>query len=122
MRARHLHVSCVRFLCARFPPRDTSIQLAGALYGPHSATSRVQEASRRKIAYFRALLTLAGFHLKLLLVAPFVWLLVKTAPRVAFPDGEEALDDRSVDDYTMPTSSILYFQRKMTGSALTSAK
>ena len=32
------------------------------------------------------------------------------------------LDYRSVDSYTMPTSSMRYFQRKITGSALTSAK
>ena len=32
------------------------------------------------------------------------------------------LDYRSVDSYAMPTSSIRYFQRKITGSALTSAK
>ena len=37
----------------------------------------------------------------------------------ALPAG---LDDRSVDSYTIPASSILYFQRKITGSALTSAK
>ena len=35
---------------------------------------------------------------------------------------QRELDYRSVDDYTMPASSILYFQRKITGSALTSAK
>ena len=35
---------------------------------------------------------------------------------------ESSLDDRSVDAYTMLASSILYFQRKITGSALISAK
>jgi len=34
----------------------------------------------------------------------------------------KSLDERSVDGYTMLISSILYFQRKITGSALTSAK
>jgi hypothetical protein len=32
------------------------------------------------------------------------------------------LDDHSVDTYTMAVSSILYFQRKMTGSALICSK
>ena len=32
------------------------------------------------------------------------------------------LDDRSLNNYTTNTSSILYFQRKTTGIALTSAK
>ena len=32
------------------------------------------------------------------------------------------LDDRSLNNYTMNVSSILYFQRKTTGSALISSK
>src|SRR5438445_1891826 len=32
------------------------------------------------------------------------------------------LDDRSLNSYTINTSSILYFQRKTTGSALISSK
>ena len=32
-----------------------------------------------------------------------------------------AVDDRSLNSYTMKTSSILYFQRKTTGSALISS-
>lgn len=36
--------------------------------------------------------------------------------------GNGQLDDRSVNTYTINTSSILYFQRKTTGSALISSK
>jgi hypothetical protein len=43
-------------------------------------------------------------------------------PRRASSGFDVALDDHSVDEYTMLISSILYFQRKITGSAFTSAK
>ena len=38
------------------------------------------------------------------------------------PAGARPLDDRSVESYPITISSILYFQRKMTGSALICSK
>ena len=37
-------------------------------------------------------------------------------------DAEIFLDDRSVNNYTIDVSAILYFQRKITGAALISSK
>ena len=42
---------------------------------------------------------------------------------IAPPDARrDFLDDHSVNTYPIAVSSILYFQRKITGSALTSSK
>jgi len=40
----------------------------------------------------------------------------------AYRHAFERLDDRSLNSYTISVSSILYFQRKTTGSALISSK